>query len=131
MPNQTVKNGLMDKKIKLSQMNVFLSKLLTKFSCNYQPLTFCKILRKFLEPIQSYEDVPFSGTQRPICSEQNFFGTNYYYYFHVAIGPLHCAKLEKILRADPVMRMHHFWAQNGPFALNNFFFGKFLISSTY
>ena len=116
----------MDEKIKLSQMNVFLSKLLTKFSYNYQPLLFCKILRKFLEPIQSYEDVPFSGTQRPICSEKNFFGTNYYYYFHVAIGPLHCAKLKKILRADPVMRMHHFWAQNGPFSLNNFFFWKIL-----
>ena len=31
-------------------------------------------LKKFLEPIQSYDDVPFSGPKRPICSEHNFFG---------------------------------------------------------
>ena len=37
-------------------------------------------LKNFLEPIQSYEDVPFSGPKRPICPEQFFFGTNYYYY---------------------------------------------------
>ena len=24
------------------------------------------------------------------------------------------------------MWMHHFWAQNGPFALNNFFFSKII-----
>ena len=61
MPNQTVKNGLKAKKIKLPQMNFVLEKQLIKFSCTYQPLSFCKIFKKFLEPIQSYEDVPFSG----------------------------------------------------------------------
>ena len=31
--------------------------------------------KKFLELIQSYEDVPFSGQKwPPICPEQNFFG---------------------------------------------------------
>ena len=48
--------------------------------------SFCKILKKFLEPIQSYEDVPFSGSKWHICHEQNFFGTNHYYYFHLPIG---------------------------------------------
>ena len=53
MPNQTVKNGLKAKKIKLAQMNFFLEKQLIKFSCTYWPLTsFCKILRNFLGPIQ-------------------------------------------------------------------------------
>ena len=33
MPNQTVKNGLKAKKIKLPQMNFFLKKQLIKFSC--------------------------------------------------------------------------------------------------
>ena len=134
------------------------------------PLSFCKMFKKFLEPIQSYEDVPFSGPKWPICHEQNFFGTNHYYYFHLPIGPFHCAKFKKILTADPelwgcaifrpkmahlswtknflckpllllsstyrpfplckflknsysgsrVMRMCHFWAQNGPFAPNFF-----------
>ena len=101
MPNQTVKNGLKAKKIKLPQMNFFLEKQLIKFSCTYWPLSFCKIFKKFLGPIQSYEDVPFSGPKWPICHEQNFFGTNHYYYFHLPIGPFHCAKFKKILPADP------------------------------
>ena len=95
MPNQTVKNGLKAKKIKLPQMNFFLEKQLIKFSCTYWPLSFCKILKKFLGPIQSYEDLPL------FCHEQIFFGTNYYYYFHLPIGPFHCAKFKKILTADP------------------------------
>ena len=28
--------------------------------------------KRFLEPIQGYEDVPFSGPKWPICPEQNF-----------------------------------------------------------
>ena len=95
MPNQTVKNGLKAKKIKLPQMNFFLKKQLIKFSCTYWPLSFCKILKKFLGLIQSYEDVPFSGPKWPICHEQNFFGTNHYYYFRLPIGPFHCAKFKK------------------------------------
>ena len=35
-------------------------------------LPFCKILQKFFEPIQSYEDVPFSGPKCLICPEQLF-----------------------------------------------------------
>ena len=71
MPNQTVKNDLKAKKIKLPQMNFFLEKQLIKFSCTYWPLSFCKILKQFFGPIQSYEDVPFSGPKWPICQEQN------------------------------------------------------------
>ena len=101
MPNQTVKNGLKAKKIKLPQMNFFLEKQLIKFSCTYWPLSFCKILKKFLGLIQSYEDVPFSGPKWPICPEQIFFGTNHYYYFHLPIGPFHCPKFKKDLTVDP------------------------------
>ena len=61
MPNQTVKNALQAKKIKLPQMNFFLEKQLKKFSYTYWSLSFCKILKKFLGLLQSYEDVPFSG----------------------------------------------------------------------
>ena len=63
--------------------------------------SFRKVLKKFLEAFQSYEDMAFSGRKWPICSEQNFFGTNHYYYFHLPIGPFHCAKFNKILTADP------------------------------
>ena len=56
----------------------------------------------------------------PICPEQNIFGKNHYYYFgknhYLPIGPFHCVRFKKILTADPIMRMYHFWTQNGPFA---------------
>ena len=71
-----------------------------KFSCIYLPLSFCKNLKKFLEPIQIYEDVPFSGPKWHTCPEQFFFGTNHYYLFHLPIGLFHCAKFLKILTAD-------------------------------
>ena len=92
MPNETVKNGLKAKKIKLPQMNFFLQKQLIKFSCTYWSLSFCKIFKKFVGPIQSYEDVPFSGPKWPIFHEQIFFGTNHYYNIHLPIGPFHLAK---------------------------------------
>ena len=77
--------------------------------------------------MQSYEDVPFSGPKWPISPEQKFFGTNHYYTF---IYPLvlfivqNLKKKKKSYSRSRVMRMHHFWAQYGPFALNKIFFGK-------
>ena len=91
MPNQTVKNGLKAKKIKLPQMNFFLEKQLIKFSCTYWPLSFCKILKKFLGPIQSYEDVAFSDLKWPIYYGQ-FFWCKTLSTFYLPIGPFHCAK---------------------------------------
>ena len=80
-------------------MNFFLEKLI-KFLCNYWPLSLCKILKKFLRQIQSYEDVPFLDPKSPICHKQISFGTNHYYYFHLPIGPFHCAKFKEILTPD-------------------------------
>ena len=48
-----------------------------------------------------------------------FFGTNHYYYFHLTVGPFHCAKFKKILTADPELwgcaifgpKMAHFLKQ--------------------
>ena len=55
--------------------------------------SFCKISKKLSELIQSYDDVPFSGPEKPICPEQFFFlGTNHCSYFHLPVGPFHCAK---------------------------------------
>ena len=65
--------------------------------------------------------MPFSSPKWPICPEQHFFGTNHYYYFHLTIGPFHCAKfLKNFCSGSRVMRMCHFWAQNGPFAPKKF-----------
>ena len=65
------------------------------------PFILQNFFKKILGLIQSYEDVPFSDPKWPICHEQNFFGTNHYYYFHLPIGPFQCAKFLKILTVDP------------------------------
>ena len=128
MSNQTVKNGLKAKKIKLPQMNFFLEKQLIKFSCTYWPLSFCKIFKKFLELIQSYEDVPFSGPKWPICPEQ-FFWYKPLLLLSSTYWPFSLCKIKKnSYSRSRVMSMHHFWAQNGSFAPKNFFFGKLSIS---
>ena len=48
--------------------------------------------------IQIYEDVPFSGPRCPICPEQSFFGTNYYYYFHLPIDLFIARNFKKVLQ---------------------------------
>ena len=78
--------------------NLFLEKQLIKLSW---PRSFCKIQKKFLGLIQSYENVPLSGPKWPICHEPNFFGTTHYYNLHLPTGPFHYAKFKKILTADP------------------------------
>ena len=110
-------------KIKLHQMKFFLETQLIKSSCTYQPLSFCKILKILLEPIQSYGDVSFLSKKWNICSKQNIFGTQNYYQFHLPIGPFQCAKvLKNSYSRSRIMRMCHFWAQNGPFLPIFFFF---------
>ena len=44
------------------------------------------------------------GPKMGNLSWTNFFGTNHWYYFHLPIGPFHCAKFEKFLTADPELR---------------------------
>ena len=41
----------------------------------------------------------FSGPKWPTCHEQNFL-VQHYYYFHLPIGPFHCAKFKEILTPD-------------------------------
>ena len=104
-------------------------KILISFSSTYWPLSFCKILKKFLKPIQIYEDVPLSGPKYPNLSWTKLFGTNHYYYSYLPIGPFHWAKLKKEnYSRSRVMRMHHFWAQNGhlPILFIYFFFWKII-----
>ena len=75
----------------------------------------------------------FRTQNSPICPEQKVFGTNHYYYFHLPISPFHWVKfLKNSYSESRVMRMHHFWAQNGSFAPNKFFWKKSIsFSSTY
>ena len=88
-------------------------------------------LKKFLQQIQIYENMPFLG---PKCSisfplKNIYFGTNNYQHFHLPIGSFLCAKFKKILTADPeFITMHNFWAQYGPFPLMRIFSENLLMS---
>ena len=146
MPYQTVKNRL--KRSNCSKW-IFFLKTNNKSSFTQEPLSFCKIFKKFLELIQSYKNKPFSGPKWPICPN-NFFWykplvllssyLSYYFHqifswkhlinFHLPISPFHSAKFKNISYSESrVMRMHHFWVQNGLFAPKKNFFGKKLLIS--
>ena len=84
MLNQTVKNGLK-----------------AKFSCTYWLISFCKIIKKFLELIQSYEDVAVLGPKWPICPEQIFFWYKSLLLISSAYWPFSLCKIWKILTRDP------------------------------
>ena len=124
MPNQTVKNGLKAKKIKLPQMNFFLEKQLIKFSCTYWPLSFCKILKKFLGLIQSYEDVPFSGPKWPICHEQFFLVQTIIITFIYLLALFIVQNLKKFLQRIQSYEDAQFLGPKWPISPNENFFRK-------
>ena len=110
----------------------FFWKKLISFSSIYWPLSFCKIFKKISKTIQMYEDVPFSGPKYPNFSWTKSFLTNHYYYFHLPIGPFNWVKFKKIRTVDPELwRCNHFWAQNGIFAPNKFFWKIIHITFIY
>ena len=81
--------------------------------------------KKFLEPIQIYEDVPFLGPKCLTCPEQNIFWYKPLLslsstYWHFSMSKI----LKTFYSGSRGMRMRHFWVQNGPFAPN--FFGKIM-----
>ena len=141
------------KMVHLSQTNgplflfFFWKNLIKSFSSTCWPLSLCKILQKFLEWIQSYEDASFLHPKQPKIKKNStsqsrvmtisnfwtqngpfvlnkfFFSTNHYYYFHLSIGPFHCAKFKKNSYNRSIL-----WVKNGPFVPNKWttFFVFFL-----
>ena len=114
--------------------NFFWYKPLLLLSSTYWPFSLCKILKKFLEPIQSCEMCHFWDQNGPFVLKI-FFGTNHYCYFHLPIGLFHCAKLKKkILQLIQSYEDAPFWGPKWSICPDQFiFFGKLLIpfSSTY
>ena len=93
----------------LSWTNFFWYKPLLLLSSTCLPFSLCKIYKKLLQLIQSYEDSPFLGPKWSICPK-NFFLENHYH-FHLTISPFHCAKFQKNSSSGSrVMRMCSFWA---------------------
>ena len=105
----------------------FWYKPLLLLSSPYWPLLLCKILKKFLQWTQSYEDAPFLGPTWSICPKQIIFWKKLNH-FHLTIDPFHCVKFFKNSSSrSRVMRMCHFWAQNGSLAQMRIFSGNLLI----
>ena len=52
---------------------IFSRKLFTTFLSTYWPLSLCKILKKFFQLIQSYEDAQLLGPKRPTYPNENYF----------------------------------------------------------
>ena len=82
MANQTVKNDLKAKKITLPE--IFILQNFKKI-LRAAPELWCAIF----------------GSRMAICPEKSFLSTNHCYYFHLPIGPFHCANFKKILPVDP------------------------------
>ena len=111
MPNQTVKNGLKAKKIKLPLMNFF-----SNFFCNFHVI---------ISPFHSAKFQKRSYSWSRVMGMCHFWSKN---------GPLLLKNFflvqanQEIQRysRSRVMRMHYFWGQNGPFDPNTFFFWKII-----
>ena len=87
------------------------------------PLSFCKILKKFLEPIQSYEDVPFSGPKWPICPEQ-FFGKTIIITFIYLLALFIVQNLKKFFQRIQSYEDAQFLGPKWPIYPNKNFFRK-------
>ena len=121
----------------MPQMSFFLEKKLIKVSCTHILAPF--ILQNFRKILRAYPELGRCSIFEPKIvhfSWTKFCGTNHYYYFtFIYLLPLFIVQnlWRNSYSESRVMKMPHFWAQNGSFAPNNFFSKKLLISfsSTY
>ena len=88
---------------------VFFKKPLNKFSCTSWPLSLCKISKKSLKWIQSY-DVSFSYQNGTFAPNKNFFKkTINISSMYVPLGPFHCAEFQKYpWSISKIIRTRHF-----------------------
>ena len=96
MANQIVINSLKAKKIESPQMNFVFEKKLIKFSCTYQPLSFCKI---FIKKIFELSMCAIFGAKTAHLSWTIFFYINHCYYFHLRMAFFVVQNLKEILQS--------------------------------
>ena len=100
-----------------------LQKSLRSFPSAYWPLSVCKISKKSLEWIQSYEDGSFLGPDWSICPKQELFWEKLLILFPSTYWNLSlCKVLKDSYNGSRVMRMCHFGLKMGLFAQKKFFF---------
>ena len=82
-------------------------------------------LKKFLQQIQSYEDAPFLGPKWSICPKQKLFWKIINIILIYLLDPFNVQNIKRnSCSGFRVMRMHNFWAKNGPFSQMRIFFRK-------
>ena len=82
-------------------MNFILKKQLKKFFMYLLAPFILQNFKKFLEPIQSYEDAPFLDPKWSICPEQKFSRKTINIILIYLLAPFIEKSLKKILPADP------------------------------
>ena len=109
-------------------------KPLLLLSSTYWPFSLCKILKKFLQGIQSYKDALFLGPKWFICPKQIFFLKKINIIFIYLLAPFILQNFLKNLKDNPdVWGCAIFGPKIPQFFLNKIFFDKplLLLSSTY
>ena len=137
MPNQTVKNGLKAKgwKDQIDPNEFFSRKATNKIFLYLLPPFIWQNFKRILGADPELSGCTIFGPKMTQLSWINFFGEKTLLLLSSTYWPFSLCKffLKKSYHGTRVMRMHHFWALNGPFTPNNIFFGKLLksISSNY
>ena len=75
------------KLVHLPQTRTFLGKIINTIFIYLLNLSLCKILKKFLQWIQSYKDVPFLDPKWSICPNEFFFQKNLVPIIHAYLHP--------------------------------------------
>ena len=85
------------------------------FSSTYWPLSLCKIKKKkILEPIQSYEDMPFLHPKWSICPNKNFFGNS----AHESFSFHSCLSKFQTPESETNLLIKYWWLKNTEISLS-------------
>ena len=84
--------------------NFFWYKPLLLLSSTYWPFFTVQNLKKLLQWIQSYEDVPYLGPKWSICPKRTFFWKTIKIVLIYLLAPFIVKNFKKILPADPELR---------------------------
>ena len=108
----------------------------SSISSTYWPFSLCKIFKKFLQQIQSYEDGSFLGPKWFICTQQKMFFLKKMFNIILInlLAPFIWQNLKKFFRSNPeLLGCAIFRPTITQFVLNKMFWYKplLLLSSTY
>ena len=135
MPNQTVKNRLKTKKIKLPQMIFFSLKTTNKIFMYLLTPFILQNFKKILRADPELWGCAIFGPKMAHLSWTKFFWYKPLLLLSSTYWPFSLGKTKKkkFLLQIQSYEDAPFWAQNGPLAPNKIFFGKLLksFSSTY